>query len=126
MQAIRFGYQSIRPYLARALRLLTVDVNARRSAEYIMDRIPNRTEEKDSMKDTTKDPHERVTDEEEKRKILTRLKDEDQYAQTLVDKYMQSVHRLQARHQQLHANAAEGLSSQTSTEKGGNSQKGSN
>ena len=63
-QAIRFGYQSIRPYLARVLRLLTVDINARRSAEYIMDRISNRTEEKDSMKDTTKDPHERVTDEE--------------------------------------------------------------
>ena len=68
MQAIRFGHQSIRPYLARALRLLTVDINARRSAEYIMDHIPNRTEEKDSMKDTTKDPHERVTDEEEKKK----------------------------------------------------------
>lgn len=42
MQAIRFGSRSARPYLARVLRLLIVDINTRRNAEYVMERITNR------------------------------------------------------------------------------------
>ena len=69
MQAIRFGSRKARSFLARVLRLLIIDVNARRNAEYVMDCIVVAAENKDNR--ATKDHEHGQASQLEKLKNMT-------------------------------------------------------